>query len=128
MILAITHRYCHPYYIYYVEIFVVDNTIFVYFASLSALTKLHNFKLQIIVYCTRHWYTWDSHQTFVAEDLCLFFLALCRFIDRGEFGEVYQGTAIDILGPDTGPTPVAVKVRERLESLQSLYILYGAVF
>lgn len=33
-----------------------------------------------------------------------------RFIDRGEFGEVYQGNAVDILGPETGPTPVAVKV------------------
>lgn len=33
-----------------------------------------------------------------------------RFIDRGEFGEVYQGCAMDILGPETGPTPVAVKV------------------
>ena len=32
------------------------------------------------------------------------------FIDRGEFGEVYQGTATDILGPETGQTPVAVKV------------------
>ena len=32
-----------------------------------------------------------------------------RFIDRGEFGEVYQGTAVDILGQGTGPTPVAVK-------------------
>ena len=31
------------------------------------------------------------------------------FIDRGEFGEVYQGTALDILGQGTGPTPVAVK-------------------
>ena len=32
------------------------------------------------------------------------------FIDRGEFGEVFQGTATDILGPATGPTPVAIKV------------------
>ena len=32
------------------------------------------------------------------------------FIGQGEFGEVYQGTAMDILGSDTGPTPVAVKV------------------
>ena len=31
------------------------------------------------------------------------------FIDRDEFGEVYEGTAIDILGQGTGPTPVAVK-------------------
>ena len=31
------------------------------------------------------------------------------FIDRGEFGEAYQGTAVDILGQGTGPTPVAVK-------------------
>ena len=41
---------------------------------------------------------------------------LYRFIDRGEFGEVYQGTAIDILGPDAGPTPVAVKVLEYCSS------------
>ena len=34
-----------------------------------------------------------------------------RFIDHGEFGEVYRGSAVDILGPETGPTPVAVKVR-----------------
>ena len=59
-----------------------------------------------------------SFPTLVAEDLCLFLLAPCRFIDRGEFGEVYQGTAIDILGHETGPTPVAVKVRERLVYLQ----------
>ena len=56
----------------------------------------------------------------VAEKLCLFLLVPCRFIDRGEFGEVYQGTAFDILGPDTGPTPVAVKVRERLKSVQCM--------
>ncbi|XP_064404176.1 proto-oncogene tyrosine-protein kinase ROS-like isoform X2 [Halichondria panicea] len=36
-------------------------------------------------------------------------LKLENFIDRGEFGEVYQGTATDILGVDTGATPVAVK-------------------
>jgi len=44
--------------------------------------------------------------------------SLHRFIDRGEFGEVYQGTAIDILGPDAGPTPVAVKVGEDSSSLR----------
>ena len=32
------------------------------------------------------------------------------FLGQGEFGEVFQGTAIDILGPDTGPHPVAIKV------------------
>ena len=32
------------------------------------------------------------------------------FIDRGEYCEVYQGTATDILEPETGQTPVAVKV------------------
>ena len=47
-----------------------------------------------------------------------------RFIDQGDFGEVYQGTvpwytspkykrycttAVDILGQGTGPTSVAVK-------------------
>ena len=37
-------------------------------------------------------------------------LKLENFIDRGEFGEVFQGTAMDILGPGTGPMPVAVKV------------------
>ena len=36
----------------------------------------------------------------------------CSFIDRGEFGEVFQGTATDILGQGTGPIPVAVKVPE----------------
>eukprot|EP00731_Ephydatia_muelleri_P032302 Em0023g809a len=36
-------------------------------------------------------------------------LKLENFIDRGEFGEVFQGTATDILGPGTGPIPVAVK-------------------
>lgn len=35
------------------------------------------------------------------------------FIDRGEFGEVYQGTAIDILAVDSGPTPVAVKTMRK---------------
>ena len=35
---------------------------------------------------------------------------LSSFVDCGEFGEVYQGTATDILGPETGQTPVAVKV------------------
>ena len=34
----------------------------------------------------------------------------CSLIDHGKFGEVFQGTATDILGPGTGPTPVAVKV------------------
>ena len=37
---------------------------------------------------------------------CIF----ARFIGQGEFGEVFQGTAIDILGPETGPHPVAIKV------------------
>ena len=35
------------------------------------------------------------------------------FIDRGEFGEVYQGTAVDILAPNSGPTPVAVKTMRK---------------
>ena len=56
------------------------------------------------------------------QDLRLFLLVLCSFIDRGEFGEVYQGTAIDILGNDTGPTPVAVKVRERLVFVQYMCV------
>ena len=34
----------------------------------------------------------------------------CSFLGQGEFGEVYQGTAFDILGADTGPHPVAIKV------------------
>ncbi len=38
---------------------------------------------------------------------------LISFIDRGEFGEVYQGTAIDILAVDSGPTPVAVKTMRK---------------
>lgn len=33
-----------------------------------------------------------------------------RFIGQGEFGEVFQGTAFDILGPETGSHPVAIKV------------------
>ena len=41
------------------------------------------------------------------------FFAYHSFIDRGEFGEVYQGTALDILGQGTGPTPVAVKTMRK---------------
>ena len=41
------------------------------------------------------------------------YIYLFSFIDRGEFGEVYQGTAIDILGQSTGPTPVAVKTLKK---------------
>ena len=37
-------------------------------------------------------------------------MLLRSFLGNGEFGEVFQGTAIDILGPDTGPHPVAIKV------------------
>ena len=38
---------------------------------------------------------------------------MCRFLDQGEFGEVYQGTAMDILGQGAGPTPVAVKTLKK---------------
>ena len=44
-----------------------------------------------------------------------------RFIGQGEFGEVFQGTAYDILGPETGPHPVAIKVC--LISTCSLHVL-----
>ncbi|XP_053316144.1 proto-oncogene tyrosine-protein kinase ROS [Spea bombifrons] len=36
-------------------------------------------------------------------------LTLCLFLGSGAFGEVYEGTAADILGPETGTTRVAVK-------------------
>ena len=38
-----------------------------------------------------------------------FYLFMFRFLGQGEFGEVFQGTAFDILGPETGPHPVAIK-------------------
>ena len=41
--------------------------------------------------------------------VCICLLPPDRFIARGEFGEVYQGSALDILGHGTGATPVAVK-------------------
>lgn len=37
------------------------------------------------------------------------YLFIFRFIGQGEFGEVFQGTAFNILGPETGPHPVAIK-------------------
>jgi proto-oncogene tyrosine-protein kinase ROS len=63
-------------------------------------------------------YSWKSRDDYncTDEDLDLLTkfprnkLRLENFIDRGEFGEVYQGTALDILGPSTGPTPVAIKI------------------
>lgn len=33
-----------------------------------------------------------------------------RMLGRGAFGEVWAGTALDIMGPGTGPHPVALKV------------------
>ena len=45
---------------------------------------------------------------------CYFIIYFFSFIDRGEFGEVFQGTATDILGVGTGPTPVAVKVHTHI--------------
>ena len=57
--------------------------------------------------------SWSLPLIFVEMLYYLSYYIICtylRFIDRGEFGEVYQGNAVDILGPETGPTPVAVKV------------------
>lgn len=69
-------------------------------ASISVGLNLEQLKLKL------------SRRT--ADKHCFKMLSCCyfnySFIDRGEFGEVYQGTAMDIFGPDTGPTPVAVKV------------------
>lgn len=44
-------------------------------------------------------------------DISCTHLYICSFIGQGEFGEVYQGTAYDILGSDTGLHPVAIKVQ-----------------
>eukprot|EP00079_Xenopus_tropicalis_P035726 XP_017949497.1 PREDICTED: proto-oncogene tyrosine-protein kinase ROS [Xenopus tropicalis] len=40
-------------------------------------------------------------------------LTLCVFLGSGAFGEVYEGAAIDILGPETGIKKVAVKTLKR---------------
>lgn len=47
----------------------------------------------------------ESLPSFPREDL-----QLCVFLGSGAFGEVYQGSAKDILGPRTGTQNVAVKV------------------
>ncbi|KAM4694286.1 proto-oncogene tyrosine-protein kinase ROS [Discoglossus pictus] len=40
-------------------------------------------------------------------------LTLCVFLGSGAFGEVYEGTAVDIFGPETGCTNVAVKTLKK---------------
>ncbi|XP_075453845.1 proto-oncogene tyrosine-protein kinase ROS isoform X2 [Ascaphus truei] len=40
-------------------------------------------------------------------------LTLCLFLGSGAFGEVYEGTAVDILGPETGTSRVAVKTLKK---------------
>lgn len=58
-------------------------------------------------------------------NLCI----LYRFLGQGEFGEVFQGTAYDILGPDTGPHPVAIKVLQLyLHTYDIILILITAVY
>lgn len=49
-------------------------------------------------------------------------LTLCDFLGSGAFGEVYEGTAKDILGPGTGTSKVAVKVLQT-EVVESAKIL-----
>ncbi|OCT80310.1 proto-oncogene tyrosine-protein kinase ROS-like [Xenopus laevis] len=57
-------------------------------------------------------------------------LTLCVFLGSGAFGEVYEGTAIDILGPETGIREVAVKTlksdatdHEKIEFLKEAHIM-----
>ena len=47
----------------------------------------------------------------MVRDISCTHLYIRSFIGQGEFGEVYQGTAYDILGSDTGLHPVAIKVQ-----------------
>ena len=49
-----------------------------------------------------------------------------QVIDRSEFGEVYQGTAVDILGQRTSPTPVAVKTLRKGSTTEE--VLVGSSF
>ncbi|XP_056419568.1 proto-oncogene tyrosine-protein kinase ROS [Hyla sarda] len=57
-------------------------------------------------------------------------LELCVFLGSGAFGEVYQGTAKDILGPETGTQKVAVKTlksdatdQEKVEFLKEAHLM-----
>ncbi|XP_077343180.1 proto-oncogene tyrosine-protein kinase ROS isoform X1 [Lithobates pipiens] len=57
-------------------------------------------------------------------------LTLCDFLGSGAFGEVYEGTAKDILGPGTGTSKVAVKTlksdatdNEKVEFLKEAHLM-----
>ncbi|KAL5457649.1 hypothetical protein EMCRGX_G034932 [Ephydatia muelleri] len=66
--------------------------------------------------CRNPQYTWSQDDYHCTDEDILHLgnfprenLTLENFIDQGEFGEVYKGTAIDILGAGSGPLPVAIK-------------------
>ncbi|XP_068089471.1 LOW QUALITY PROTEIN: proto-oncogene tyrosine-protein kinase ROS [Hyperolius riggenbachi] len=57
-------------------------------------------------------------------------LNLCVFLGSGAFGEVYEGTATDILGPGTGTSKIAVKTlksdatdNEKVEFLKEAHLM-----
>ncbi|KAM8952993.1 proto-oncogene tyrosine-protein kinase ROS [Pelodytes ibericus] len=57
-------------------------------------------------------------------------LTLCVFLGSGAFGEVYEGNAEDILGPETGITKVAIKTlksdatdHEKAEFLKEAHLM-----
>ncbi|XP_072264904.1 proto-oncogene tyrosine-protein kinase ROS isoform X2 [Pyxicephalus adspersus] len=57
-------------------------------------------------------------------------LTLCQFLGSGAFGEVYEGTALEILGPGTGTSNVAVKTlksdatdNEKVEFLKEAHMM-----